>query len=153
LLLGLAHEVLRPAARDLCEHVPRPRGLHLHRPLRWRRRARDPDLRGAPEVRRLVLGLLLVVLAAPAARAADPEPTTPIKHFGVLMQENHTFDNYFSNSPGADGPPKNVCMPKVVGDPSSGCVNRVWIGNTPTLDLLHSTEVSAEQLNGGKMAG
>jgi len=104
-------------------------------------------------VRRLVLGLLLVVLAAPTARAADPEPTTPIKHFVVLMQENHTFDNYFGTYPGADGPPKNVCMPKVVGDPSSGCVNRVWIGNTPTLDLLHSTEVSAEQLDGGKMDG
>jgi phospholipase C len=100
-----------------------------------------------------VLGLLLVMLAAPAARAADPEPTTPIEHFVVLMQENHTFDNYFASYPGADGPPKNVCMPKVVTDPSAGCDNRVWIGNTPTLDLLHSTEVSAEQLNGGKMNG
>jgi len=104
-------------------------------------------------VRRAVLGLLALLLVAPAAQAADPTPATPIQHVIFLMQENHTFDNYFSTYPGVDGPPKNVCMPKVLTDPSAGCESREWIGDTPTLDLLHSADVSAEQLDGGKMDG
>ena len=42
--------------------------------------------------------------AAAPALAAEPEsavfPTkTPIKHFVTLMQENHSYDNYFGTSP------------------------------------------------------
>ena len=45
---------------------------------------------------------LFVAAAVPAA-ADSPPTTTPIKHFVVLMQENHTFDNYFGTYPGANG--------------------------------------------------
>ena len=48
----------------------------------------------------------LVVSAASEAR-----PATPIEHFVVLMQENHSFDNYFGTYPGANGIPKGTCMP------------------------------------------
>ena len=41
--------------------------------------------------------------------SAGPATTTPIKHFVVLMQENHSFDNYFGTYPGADGIPAGVC--------------------------------------------
>ena len=39
-----------------------------------------------------------------------------IKHVIVIMQENRTFDSYFGTFPGANGLPKNVCIP----DPASG---------------------------------
>jgi phospholipase C len=102
---------------------------------------------------RAALAALLLFAGVPAALAADPKPATPIKHFVVLMQENHTFDNYFGTYPGANGPPADVCMPKLINDPTAGCERREWIGQSPTLDLLHSSDVSAAQLDGGKMDG
>ena len=55
----------------------------------------------------------------PAARGADgpvgPPPATPIEHFVFLMQENHTFDNYFGTRTGVDGIPAGVCMPRAPG--------------------------------------
>jgi phospholipase C len=52
--------------------------------------------------------VLLPVAPAAAARAA-----TPIKHVVVLMQENRSFDSYFGTFPGADGIPKQTCLPTV----------------------------------------
>ncbi len=34
-----------------------------------------------------------------------------IKHVVVIMQENRSFDSYFGTFPGADGIPKNACVP------------------------------------------
>jgi phospholipase C len=44
-------------------------------------------------------------------RASAERTKTPIKHFISLMQENHSFDNYFGTYPGADGIPAGTCMP------------------------------------------
>jgi phospholipase C len=104
-------------------------------------------------IRALFLCTVALLAVAPAAGAADPKPATPIEHFVVLMQENHTFDNYFGTYRGADGPPADVCMPKKLGDPTAGCDKREWMGNLPTLDLLHSRDVAIEQYNGGQMDG
>ncbi len=69
-------------------------------------------------ISRLSAPLLLIVLvtslfaAGPVASAQSAgATTTPIKHFVMLMQENHSFDNYFGTYPGADGLPPGVCMP------------------------------------------
>ena len=40
--------------------------------------------------------------------AARTKTSTPIKHFVTLMQENHSFDNYFGTYPGADGFPEGT---------------------------------------------
>ena len=74
------------------------------------RQAGDRRLRGAPVIgpRRPRAGPRRRVSPAAAAAAA---PTTPIEHFVVLMQENHSFDNYFGTFPGADGIPAGTCMP------------------------------------------
>ena len=55
-------------------------------------------------------GLLPASASAPApfaTPAASPSPTPlpehPIEHVVVLLQENHTFDNYFGTFPGANG--------------------------------------------------
>ena len=49
--------------------------------------------------------------AADTSAAAKTKTATPIKHFVTLMQENHSFDNYFGTYPGADGIPEGTCMP------------------------------------------
>ena len=93
--------------------------------------------------------------AAGVAPVAQPRTTTPIKHFVVLMQENHSFDNYFGTYPGADGIPKDVCMAKSLkpGANPHDCVRPFRLGNNPTADLLHNKSVARRQLNGGKMNG
>ncbi len=88
-----------------------------------------------------------------AAAGGRHLPRTPIHHFIVLMQENHTFDNYFGTYPGADGIPKGACMPI---DPAIGrkpCVRPFHIGNQSIVDLDHSESSAIADLNRGRMDG
>jgi len=108
-------------------------------------------------VKRIVLILALAavsaLLGAQAGYAADPQPTTPVKHFITLMQENHSFDNYFATYPGADGIPAGVCMPRAPGKPKAGCVKPFRIGNRSVEDLSHSYKTFLAQYRDGKMNG
>jgi phospholipase C len=111
-----------------------------------------------------LLGVLVIAFLLPGtgAKADMPAATssqaseakTPIKHFIVLMQENHTFDNYFGTYPGADGIPAGTCMPV---DPTSltnkDCVEPYHIGDRPIDDLDHSLGTFDLQYNNGKMDG
>lgn len=107
-----------------------------------------------------LLSLLFMTVAAPAVATVD-EPTpeesletlTPIKHFITLMQENHSFDNYFGTYPGADGFPVGLCEPLDPANPDRGCVEPHPIGDKAVSDLAHSAETFAMQYNDGKMNG
>ncbi len=79
--------------------------------------------------------------------------TTPIKHFIVLLQENHTFDNYFGTYPGADGIPRRVCMPVNPANGLRPCVRPFHIGNRSIVDLDHSELSARHDLNHGRMDG
>jgi len=120
----------------------------------------------------LVLVVVLVGGIAPAVQAAPPEPVspapsgvlispadvistlTPIKHLIVLMQENHTFDNYFGTYPGADGIPANIKMPV---DPTNLHNNQFvapfHIGDTALKELSHSAQTFNAQFDNGRMDG
>ncbi len=55
-----------------------------------------------------LIGLGVVMLAsapltAPTPMVASSPLGTPIRHVIVVVKENHTFDNYFGQFPGADG--------------------------------------------------
>jgi phospholipase C len=65
---------------------------------------------------RVVLAAALgAVLLMPApASAARLTGIHKIRHVVVIMQENRSFDSYFGTYPGADGIPKNVCVPDPV---------------------------------------
>ena len=103
---------------------------------------------------------LIAALLLPNARAQadmpaqDTKPNTPIEHFVVLMQENHTFDNYFGTYPGADGIPEGVCMrvdPFDAGNKE--CIEPFHIGDRASEDLDHSLPTFRMQYNEGKMDG
>ncbi len=81
------------------------------------------------------------------------QPTSPIEHFVVLMQENHSFDNYFGTYPGADGFPDGIKMPVDPKDPSLGYVEPWRIGSSTITDLSHSLSTYRDQNNYGKMDG
>ncbi|HEY3186522.1 MAG TPA: alkaline phosphatase family protein, partial [Solirubrobacteraceae bacterium] len=106
--------------------------------------------------RRALIALLAgaAACAAPAAAAAaPPKPVTPIHHLVVLMQANHSFDNYFGTYPGADGTPKGTCQPLSLTRRAAGCVRPFHLGDRPVPDLDHPLDVFRRQRNGGRMNG
>ncbi len=113
-------------------------------------------------LRVLFFGLLLALAAAvpTVAKAEGPAPaapktSTPIKHFISLMQENHTFDNYFGTYPGAEGIQPSTCMPyDIYAGPDSACVKPFHITDSiPIFDPDHSATTSETDFNLGKMNG
>ena len=87
------------------------------------------------------------------ADAQDLETTTPIKHLITLMQENHSFDNYFGTYPGADGFPEGLCVPLDLDSDEDDCLEPFWVGNDPIIDLAHTDRIFEDQFNDGKMDG
>jgi phospholipase C len=107
-----------------------------------------------------VLSVLVIILlfsstnVQAGATRQDNTPNTPIEHFVVLMQENHTFDNYFGTYPGADGIPEGTCMPVDPFDAANTeCVEPFHIGDRPSEDLDHSLKTFKLQHNEGQMNG
>jgi phospholipase C len=97
--------------------------------------------------------LLMPSTAAAAAGGGPHTPTTPIHHFVVLMQENHTFDNYFGTYPGADGLPNGICVPVNPWKALKPCVRPFHIGNQSITDLDHSEYSAGLDLHRGEMNG
>ena len=109
---------------------------------------------------RYVLCVLAVAVLFPSASALADMPNqtskskTPIQHFVVLMQENHTFDNYFGTYPGANGIQPGTCIPVDPFDKTNTeCVEPFHIGDRPIDDLDHSLSTFKLQYNDGKMNG
>lgn len=108
---------------------------------------------------RILLLLVLAVLSMPAPEVSavaqvQAETTTPIKHLIVVMQQNHTFDNYFGTYPGANGVPPDTCMPVSLSDPdSTDCIAPFRIDDYPLEDLNHSDTTFQYQYQDGKMNG
>jgi len=91
---------------------------------------------------------------APAAGAAPtPAPKTPIQHFVTVMQEGHSFDNYFGTYPGADGIPANVCMPTLPSRPQDGCSPPFAIGKRGSEALSSTRQVFDSEYAQGQMNG
>ena len=71
-----------------------------------------------------LLAAPLLGLACGGGRASS-EQIHKIKHVVVIMQENHSFDNYFGAHPGADGIPGLAGHPgpvPCIPDRTGGCV-------------------------------
>ena len=84
---------------------------------------------------------------------AVPATATPIQHFIVLMQENHTFDNYFGTYPGADGIPLDVQMPIDPDDPQGDYVEPFFLGDSVVEGLLYTTQAFDDVYRRGAMNG
>ncbi|MGO9876980.1 MAG: alkaline phosphatase family protein, partial [Acidimicrobiia bacterium] len=74
-----------------------------------------------------------------------------IKHVVVIMQENRSFDSYFGTFPGADGIPKNACVP----DPQHAgtCVRPFPDHADVNGGGPHSQPNASADIAGGKMDG
>ena len=83
----------------------------------------------------------------PAAAGASA-----VNHIIVVLQENHTFDNYFATYPGAEGlTGKKVCLPE--GQGSARCVPPYHDTNLTPADMNHDWKAAHADYDGGKMDG
>ncbi len=131
--------------------------------------------------RRIVLSLAAVALVATACPKGTPSsspaarpPTTPasasspagtpsaspsseakgidkLDHLIFIVMENRSFDHYFGTYPGANGIPKNACVP----DPAFGgrCARPYHDTDTKDIGGPHTKPASDTAVNGGKMDG
>jgi phospholipase C len=67
------------------------------------------------------------------------------------MQENRSFDSYFGTYPGANGIPKNVCMPLDPQHHYRGCVKPYLSTTDVSHDLPHGYVASTLAYDDGKM--
>src|SRR5438128_8153741 len=90
-------------------------------------------------------------LAAPTTHAAARfVGIHKIRHIVVIMQENRSFDSYFGTYPGADGLPKDVCVP----DPKDGgCLRPYHNTRNANGGGPHGDDNSVADVDGGKMDG
>jgi phospholipase C len=110
-----------------------------------------------------VLALLLVlpwVLATPvlASTAAPSRPLgasglARIKHIFVIVQEGHSFDNYFGTYPGVVGLGPKTAVPASLTNPATGTVAAHHLTEVRTSPLDNSTRAAAAALNSGQMNG
>jgi phospholipase C len=101
----------------------------------------------------LVLFLLAHSVGSRSASAAGDKVKTPIEHLIVVMQQNHTFDNFFGTYPGANGFPEDTCLPNSLSNKKAPCVAPFLVGSRTLSDLSHSTNTFQAQYQTGKMNG
>lgn len=81
-----------------------------------------------------------------------PPGITKVRHIIWIIQENHSFDNYFGTFPGADGFPPSTCLPKLPG--SKQCVAPFHMPKgMPLCDMSHSWEAAHAGYDNGRMDG
>ncbi len=78
-------------------------------------------------------------------------PSGQIEHILFLIQENHSFDNYFGTYPGADGFPKGIKVPAEPG--GEPFIVPFHFTFDLTHDLPHSWESAHAAIHGGKNDG
>ncbi|HKP20426.1 MAG TPA: alkaline phosphatase family protein, partial [Thermoleophilaceae bacterium] len=104
--------------------------------------------------RTAVLGVAAAVGLLCTAPASGAVPSaTPIRHLVVLMQENHSFDNYFGTYPGAAGIPRGTCMPAGSSHRSAPCISPFRLGHRAGLDVPHDAAIHRAQAADGAMDG
>lgn len=86
------------------------------------------------------------------ARDAISSSQISINHFIYIIQENHSFDNYFGTCPGADGIKPGTKLADKPGGP--GIYKPFhFSGNAIPRDLDHSWSAAVTAYNHGRMDG
>jgi phospholipase C len=91
-----------------------------------------------------------------ARGASAPTAQTAIKHVVVIVQENHTFDNYFANYCHArlDGKKRPVCDGGPTTYPGTTTAPVVLDDSSSAMhDPNHAQSCETAEINGGKMDG
>ncbi len=79
---------------------------------------------------------------------AGPAFKTPIRYVFVIVKENHTFENYFTDFPGATDGPKVIDRAGAAGN-----ITRTAAPATYASDIGHSNDDGRTAYNAGRMNG
>src|SRR5713101_3307471 len=99
--------------------------------------------------------MLALILAVSPIALHSVSPAMPkLQHLIFIVQENHSFDNYFGTYLGADGIPPGTSLPVKLGQPSMGNVMPYPLNNESIeQDLDHAWSTSHIDYDGGRMNG
>ena len=95
----------------------------------------------------VVVGLLFLL-----PRVNAQSSGIPIEHFIYIIQENHSFDNYFGTFPGANGIPAGTLLPDYPGGPLTKKPFLTHLKSIPH-DLNHSWVAGKVAYDNGAMDG
>ena len=113
------------------------------------------SLRRALIATTFLLAVVAVSKARPVGSQTEQEQFPgigKIKHVIWIIQENHSFDNYFGTFPGANGIPPETALPKRPG--GKPCVEPFHMPQgEPLVDLEHSWESAHACYDNGRMDG
>jgi phospholipase C len=110
-----------------------------------------------------VLVLLALASSAGKSAAANPEPTTPIRHVVVIYDENISFDHYFGTYPRAANGLGEVPFHASPGTPTVNGLSGVLLSRNPnstnpfrldradaiTCDMDHAYSAEQKAYHGG----
>jgi phospholipase C len=94
-------------------------------------------------------GGVAAFLVLTAAKPTPPTGIHKIRHVIVIMQENRSFDEYFGLYPGADGIPRETCLPSLHGS----CVRPHHDARDQNGGGPHKEDDARADVNGGRMDG
>ena len=123
-------------------------------PAAWNRPV-TPPADDAAAAQRLACGYKAGMLPAETQGASHPSgPAIPIKHILVLMQENRSFDHYFSRLPehgqtDVEVPPASFTNPDTMGNPVAPFHDDKYC----FVDTNHEWSGVYQQYDSGKMDG
>jgi phospholipase C len=124
-------------------------------PAAWNRAVTRPDDATAASMR-ASCGYKAGALPAETLGASTPvDNDIPIQKIVVIMQENRSFDSYFSsfakfaNRTDIEVAPDNVTVPQKINTPGSPTVARAHAPHKCTLDTDHSWKASHEDYDNG----
>jgi phospholipase C len=106
----------------------------------------------SPKKAVLLATVLFLLCAIGLPRVSAQTGKNPIQHVVVMMQENHSFDNYFGTYPGANGIAGAKPLPL---KPNQTGIFRPFALNSAVLphDLCHGSECSLASYDNGRMDG
>src|SRR2546421_388049 len=102
----------------------------------------------------IVLLVVCMLLSQPTFINGASGSASKLQHLIFIVQENHSFDNYFGTYPGADGLPSAVRIPLDTDNSSQGYVSP-YLVSTESIDqdLIHSWYSSQVDFAAGTMNG
>ncbi len=128
-------------------------------PAAWNRAVTRPDDATAAS-KRAACGYQAGALPGETLGASTPVDTDiPIQKIVVIMQENRSFDSYYSSFPkfanrtDVEVAPDSVTVPEQIGVAGSPTHGRAHAPHKCTLDTDHSWHASHEDYDDGKMDG
>lgn len=88
--------------------------------------------------------------SAPKPAAAGQHPRTPLEHLVVMLQQGHSFDNYFGTRAGVDGLPGHVCLPQ---PGRRSCARPRAITGSPHVAFVDGSAAQRTAVDAGRMDG